>query len=95
MGERRLVKAGGLDTDELNGELVLAKLHPQNIVMLNAAGLAMWQGLDAVHTRSELIDVVREALPAMDGAEIERSVGKLIDDLVAGGFLVETAEEPD
>ncbi len=94
-GERRLVKASGLDTDELNGELVLAKLHPQNIVMLNAAGLAMWRGLDAVNTRSELMEVVKEALPAMDAAEIERSVGKLIDDLVAGGFLAETAEEPE
>jgi hypothetical protein len=94
-GDPRLVKADGLDTDELNGELVLAKLHPQSIVMLNAAGLAMWRGLDAVNTRSELIEVVKEALPTMGAAEIERSVGKLIDDLIAGGFLIEKVGEPE
>jgi Coenzyme PQQ synthesis protein D (PqqD) len=87
--ESRLVKARDLDTDELNGELVLLKLYPQRTIMLNAAGLALWQGLDAVDTRREAIELVKEALPAMDPGEVERAVEKLLDELVSSGFLIE------
>ncbi len=92
--EPRLVKMRGLDTDELNGELVLSRLHPRHTIMLNSAGLALWRGLDAVDTRREAIEVVKEALPAMDPNEVESAVGKLLDDLMSGGFLTEAGPEP-
>ena len=92
--EPRLVKAGNLDTDELNGELVLMKLHPRRIILLNPAGLALWRGLDAVDTRAEVVELVKEALPGMDAQEVERAVGQLLNELVEGGFLTETVEEP-
>jgi hypothetical protein len=72
--ELRLVKAGNPDTDELNGELVLMKLHPRRIILLNPAGLALWQGLDGVDTRAEVVELVKEALPAMEAQAVERSV---------------------
>jgi len=91
--EPRLVKARGLDTDELNGELVLIKLHPQRTIILNAAGMALWQGLDAVDTRAEAVSLVKEALPAMEPEEVKRAVEQWLDELVAGGFLTEVAPE--
>ena len=92
--EPRLVKAGNLDTDELNGELVLMKLDPRRIILLNPAGLALWRGLDAVDTRAEVVELVKEALPGMEAQEVERSVEQLLDELVQGGFLTETAAQP-
>lgn len=93
-GEPRLVKAGNLDTDELNGELVLMRLHPRRIILLNPAGLALWRGLDAVDTRGEVVELVKEALPALEAQEVERSVGQWLDELVEGGFLTEMRSEP-
>jgi hypothetical protein len=85
--EPRLVKAANLDSDELNGELILHKLNPQRVIVLNAAGLALWRGLDLGGTRSGAIELVQEALPHLDPESVARDVGKLIDDLLAGGFL--------
>lgn len=92
--EPRLVKAGNLDADELNGELVLMKLHPRRIILLNPAGLALWRGLDAVDTRADIVELVKEALPGMEAQEVERSVEQLLNELVQGGFLTETAAQP-
>ncbi len=76
------MKAGNLDADELNGELVLMKLHPRRILLLNPAGLALWRGLEVADTRGEVVELVKEALPGMDAQEVERTVGQLLDQLV-------------
>jgi hypothetical protein len=84
----RLRKAKNLDCDQLKDELILMKI-PGRVIMLNAAGRALWQGFDIVETRTDAIQIVREAFPEMDSDEAERSVNQLIDDLLDGGFLVE------
>lgn len=89
--ELRLVKAPDLDTDEVRGELVLTRLGMPASVILNAAGLALWRGLDLVGTRSGANEMVQEAFPDKDPSAVEQEVNRLIDDLIRRGFLSETA----
>jgi len=88
--ELRLVKAPDLDTDEVQGELVLTRLNTSRSVILNAAGLALWRGLDLVGTRSGANEMVQEAFPDKDPGAVEKEVNRLIDDLIQRGFLSET-----
>jgi hypothetical protein len=85
----RLVKSRRLDTTEFQGELILMNLDSQQVLMLNAAGLALWNGLEIVDTRDAAVALVQEALPAMDPQEIERGVDTLIASLLEGGYLSE------
>jgi hypothetical protein len=90
--QMRLVKSVHLDVDEFEGELILMNLESQQVVMLNAAGLALWHGLEKVPTRRAAIELVTEALPSVDPGETERGVDALINRLVEGGFLREVPE---
>jgi hypothetical protein len=90
--QMRLVKSLHLDVDEFEGELILMNLESQQVLMLNAAGLALWQGLEAAPTRRAVIELVKEALPSVDPGEVERGVEALINRLVEGGFLREVPE---
>jgi len=84
-----VIKARNLDVDELEGELIILNVRSQQIIMLNAAGLELWKGLDVVNTRSAAMGSIKEALPEVAPDTVEQSITKLIEDLLRGGFLKE------
>jgi hypothetical protein len=85
-----LTKSRALEIDEFEGDLILMNVKTGAALMLNPAGLALWESLDPT-TRSAAIDLVHEAMPESPRQLIEASVGQLFDDLLAGGFLESAA----
>jgi hypothetical protein len=86
----RLRKAANVDAEVIGGELVVMSTDDRAFVVLNEAGAALWDALDHLRTRPELLALLAEAFPDRPAAELAASLDAVLAALVGTGCV--TAE---
>jgi hypothetical protein len=87
MPEARLSKAGSIDEDAVDGDLILMKLDTRVVTILNPTARVLWELLDEFPTRSELLGLLCESYAERPRTELERDLDQVIDTLTAQRFL--------
>jgi hypothetical protein len=85
--EAPLRKAGAVDEDVIDDDLILMHLETRRVVILNPSARAIWDAIGDFPTRGELLAILREARPDGPPGEDERSLDELLATLAGQGFL--------
>jgi hypothetical protein len=80
-------KANNIDADVFDGDLILMNLETRQVLVLNETANVLWTAIDQFHTRTDLLDLLREAMPDQDAAQLESSLDAILGALLGGGFL--------
>ncbi len=86
---RRFDRPEGLREHAVEGDLFLVDRHGDTIYHLNGIGAGLWHLLDGSHGLNDVIAVLQDAFPYVDGTAIEEDVLALVCDLTERGLLVE------
>lgn len=81
--------AAGLDARPMDGDLFLVDPGGVAIYHLNALGTGLWRLLDGFHGLDDVVSILGDAFPTVDGSLIEADVAHLIADLADRGLIVE------
>lgn len=87
MVEVRYRKETEVDEDPIADDLILMHLVTRKVVIVNETCRVLWDAIEAFPTRSELLDLLREALPEHPETELAAGLDSMLDSLVTGGFL--------
>lgn len=79
----------GLREHLVDADLFLVNRGGQTIYHLNGLGAGLWRLLDGTHGLDDVVTVLKEAYPDVEGATIENDVKSLVGDLAERGLLIE------
>jgi hypothetical protein len=85
-------KADDVELDFFDGDLILMSLSTRRIVILNRGGHVLWEALDHLPRRAELIETVAEAFPDAGVDAARESVESILTALLAARLITESAE---
>jgi Coenzyme PQQ synthesis protein D (PqqD) len=86
-----LRKGAEIDEDVVDGDLILMHLQTRSVVILNAAARALWEVIEDFSGPSEMLELLREALPEQPTSEVERGLDELLTTLKGQGFVAAAA----
>ena len=87
----RLRKGSAVDEDVIDGDLILMNLDTRRVTILNPAARVLWDFVEDLPTRGELLGLLLEAFPDRSADEVERELDALLGTLTAQGFLAAAA----
>jgi hypothetical protein len=79
----------GLSEHLVDADLFLVNPGGQTIYHLNGLGAGLWRLLDGTHGLDDVVTVLKEAYPDVEGVTIESDVKSLVGDLADRGLLIE------
>lgn len=79
----------GLREHRVDADLFLVNRGGQTIYHLNGLGAGLWRLLDGTHGLDDVVTVLKEAYPDVEGETIESDVKSLVGDLAERGLLIE------
>lgn len=79
----------GLREHLVDADLFLVNRGGQTIYHLNGLGAGLWRLLDGTHGLDDVVTVLKEAYPDVEGETIESDVKSLVGDLAERGLLIE------
>jgi hypothetical protein len=87
----KLRKGSAVDEDVIDGDLILMNLDTRRVTILNPAARVLWDVVEDLPTRGELLELLLEAFPDRSAGEVERGLDALLGTLTAQGFLAAAA----
>jgi ABC-type amino acid transport substrate-binding protein len=88
-----LLKSKNVDADMFDGDLILMNRDTHQVLVLNQTAEILWSAIDLLNTRDGLLDLLREAMPAIPSPQLAASLDDILDALLRGGFLQTVAEK--
>jgi hypothetical protein len=82
-----ITKAGNIDVDEFDDDLILMNLETRQVLVLNAAAKILWQAMDVFTDPADLLGLLTEAMPQLSAADADAALAEMVGKLSAGGFL--------